>query len=216
MGTDTSKIKHLTASAAAMVSCHSCRLLCPDTTGNDTTLALCPRCGAALHIRKPASVARTWALVIAALILYLPANLFPVMVTASMGEARPDTIISGVIYFITTGNWHLALIILVASIMVPLVKILILIYLLLSVQFVWLRRPVDRTRLYRLIEAIGRWSMVDIFAVTTMVALVKMEVMGNVDAGPAAPFFAAVVVITMLATICFDPRLIWDAVEDAR
>jgi paraquat-inducible protein A len=214
MGADTSELKQLTASAVHMASCHSCRLLCR-TADDGQTPAQCPRCGASLHLRKPASVVRTWALVLSALILYLPANLFPVMVTSSMGSAKSDTIISGVIYFITTGNWHLALIILVASIMVPLVKILILIYLLLSVQFAWIRRPVDRTRLYHLIEIIGRWSMVDIFAVATMIALVKMEMLGNVDAGPAAPFFAAVVVITMLATQCFDPRLIWDAVEEA-
>jgi paraquat-inducible protein A len=216
MGTNTTEIQHLTASAAGMVSCHSCRLVCRRTAGKGKASAVCPRCGAALHRRKPASVARTWSLVIAALLLYLPANLFPIMVTSSFGSAKSDTIISGVIYFITTGSWHLALIILVASIMVPIVKLLILCYLLLSIHFAWLRRPVDRTRLYRLIEVVGRWSMVDIFAVTTMVALVKMEALGNVDAGPAAPFFAAVVVLTMLATECFDPRLIWDAVEEAR
>lgn len=168
-----------------------------------------------MHSRKPASEMRAWALVIAALIFYLPANLYPVMVTSSLGYARPDTIISGVIYFITTGSWHLALIILVASILVPLVKLLILMYLLLSVRFAWIWRPVDRTRLYHVIEVIGRWSMVDIFAVTTMVALVRMEALGTVDAGPAAPFFAAVVVITMFATASFDPRLIWDALEEA-
>lgn len=216
MGTHTAKKSSLTASAAAMVSCHMCRLLCRRPVAGDRVSSVCPRCGAALHHRKPASVMRAWALVIAALIFYLPANLYPIMVTSSLGTDRPDTIISGVIYFITTGSWHLALIIFVASIMVPLVKILILIYLLLSVQFAWLRWPVDRTRLYRLIAAIGRWSMVDIFAVTSMVALVKMGAIGNVDAGSAAPFFAAVVVLTMLATECFDPRLIWDAVEDSR
>ena len=120
------------------------------------------------------------------------------------------------IYFIKDGSWHLALIILVASILVPLLKLLILMYLLLSVQFEWHWRPVDRTRLYRLTEAIGRWSMVDIFAVTTMVALVKMDAFGTVEAGPAAPFFGAVVVITMLAAKCFDPRLIWDTVEEVQ
>jgi paraquat-inducible protein A len=177
---------------------------------------LCPRCGARLHRRKPNCISRTWALVIAAMILYVPANLLPIMLTSSIGKTTADTILSGVIYFIKTGSWHLAIIILVASILVPFFKLLILIYLLLSVQLKWRWRPVDRTRLYRLTEAIGRWSMVDIFAVTTMVALVKMGAFGIVEAGPAAPFFGAVVVITMLAAECFDPRLIWDTVEEVK
>lgn len=177
---------------------------------------MCSRCGARLHSRKPNSLSRTWALVIAALIVYLPANLLPIMLTSSMGRTNTDTILSGVIYFMKTGDWHLALIILVASILVPLLKLAVLSYLLLSVRFKWTWRPVDRTRLYRFIEAIGRWSMVDIFAVTMMVALVKMDVFGTVEAGPAAPFFGAVVVITMLAVNCFDPRLIWDAVEEEK
>jgi paraquat-inducible protein A len=219
MGTPARKIDHLTATAAALVSCPSCRLLCsrPEKKGPHTRdQHICPRCGALLHSRKPASVARTWALIIAAAILYLPANLLPIMKTVSLGAAQSDTIISGVIYFITTGSWHLALIIFVASVVVPITKLLILIYLLLSVQLQWLWRPKDRTRLYRLIEAIGRWSMVDIFVVATMVALVRMDALGTVDAGPGALFFAAVVVITMLATECFDPRLIWDTLEEAQ
>lgn len=215
MGTNTFQFSGLTAKSTARVNCHSCGLLCRRERPGPHAGQVCPRCGAVLHLRKPNSVSRTWALVIAALILYLPANLYPITVTTTLGGVHSDTIISGVIYFISTGSWHLALIILVASIMVPLAKLLILIYLLLSVQLAWLWRPRDRTRLYGLIEIIGRWSMVDIFAVTTMVALVKMDALGNIDAGPAAPFFAAVVVITMIATECFDPRLIWDIVEEA-
>jgi paraquat-inducible protein A len=205
----------MTAAQAAMISCHSCNLLWRSTPGQSGARAVCWRCGARLHPRKPNSLSRTWALVIAAFILYLPANLLPVMLTSSMGQINADTILSGVIHFMKTGDWLLALVILVASILVPLLKLVVLSYLLLSVQFKWRWRPVDRTRLYRFIETIGRWSMVDIFAVTTMVALVKMEVFGSVEAGPAAPFFGAVVVITMLAAGSFDPRLIWDAVEEA-
>lgn len=206
----------MTAVDAAMISCHSCSLLCRSAAEETGERAACPRCGARLHSRKPNSLSRTWALVIAALILYLPANLLPIMLTSSMGKTNADTILSGVIYFMKTGDWHLALIILVASILVPLLKLVVLSYLLISVQFKWSWRPVDRTRLYRFTEAIGRWSMVDIFAVTTMVALVKMGAFGIVEAGPAAPFFGAVVVLTMLAAHCFDPRLIWDAVEEVK
>jgi paraquat-inducible protein A len=169
---------------------------------------LCPR--------KPASLARAWALVIAAMIFYVPANMLPVMLTISLGQVKSDTILSGVIYFMLDGSWHIALIIFVASILVPLVKLMVLIYLLLSVQFKWSWRLRDRTHLYHLTELVGRWSMVDIFAVTIMVALVRMGAIATVEAGPAGIYFAAVVVLTMLAAKCFDPRLMWDAVEERR
>ena len=216
MGTTAVESGRITAAGAAMISCHICNLLCRSAAGQTRIRTVCPRCGARLHSRKPNSLSRTWALVVAAFILYLPANMLPIMLTSSMGKTNADTILSGVIYFLKSGDWHLALIILVASILVPLIKLVVLSYLLLSVHFNWTWRPVDRTRLYRFTEAIGRWSMVDIFAVTTMVALVKMDALGAVEAGPAAPFFGAVVVLTMLAANCFDPRLIWDAVEEEK
>jgi len=215
MGKHATTYNSLTARSQSRINCPTCRLLCWQPKADSHAAAVCPRCGAHLHLRKPASITRTWALVIAALIFYLPANLLPIMVTSSFGRVASDTIISGVFYFMHTGSWHLALIIFAASIVVPLIKLLVLIYLLLSVQLAWLWRPRERTRLYRMIESIGRWSMVDIFAVTTMVALVKMQALGNVDAGPAAPFFAAVVVLTMMATACFDPRMIWDVAQEA-
>lgn len=131
-----------------------------------------------------------------------------------MGQVQSDTILSGVIYFMLSGSWHIALIIFVASILVPLIKLVVLTYLLLSVQLKWIWRPKDRTRLYHLTEAVGRWSMVDIYVVTVLVALVRMNALASVEAGPAGFYFAAVVVLTMLAAHCFDPRLIWDAVEE--
>lgn len=133
-----------------------------------------------------------------------------------MGHVQSDTIISGVIYFMVSGSWHIALIIFIASILVPLIKLIVLIYLLLSVQFRWLWRPGDRTRLYHLTESVGRWSMVDIFVVTVMVALVRMDALASIEAGPAGFYFAGVVVLTMLAANCFDPRLIWDVVEEGK
>jgi paraquat-inducible protein A len=174
----------------------------------------CPRCGTRLQSRKPKSIARTWALVIAAVIFYIPANLFPVTHTASLGTVQSDTILSGVIYFMHSGSWPVALIIFIASVFVPLLKLLILVMLLISVQFHWRWRPVDRTRLYRVTEAVGRWSMLDIYVVTILVALVHFGQLANVSAGSGAVYFAAVVTITMFAAETFDTRLIWDTLED--
>lgn len=204
----------LTARNAALVSCRVCHLLCPPPSSAGAGAARkCPRCGAALHQRTPHSIARTWALVLAAYIFYIPANVLPITVITSFGKTQSDTILSGVLHFIKTGSWPIALIIFVASVLVPIVKLVILTFLVVSVQQRSAWRPKDRTRLYRLTETIGRWSMVDIFAVTILVALVNLGALASVQAGPAAVFFAAVVVITMFAATSFDPRLIWDAKE---
>ena len=165
-------------------------------------------------MRKPNSLNRCWALVIAATIFYFPANLLPITLTNALGHEQADTIMSGVIYFMFSGSWHIALVIFVASVFVPLMKLIILIFLLLSVQYPARIRPEDRTRLYRFTEAVGRWSMVDIFVVTILVALVQLEPLAGIQAGPGAIFFAAVVVITMFAAESFDPRLIWDVLEE--
>ena len=206
----------VTAAEAGLVSCHSCQLLCRAVDQQETGYAYCPRCSAPLHRRMQASLSRTWALVLAAMLLYIPANVMPITLTTSLGKTQSDTILSGVVYFMISGSWHIALIIFVASILVPLVKLVVLVYLLISVQFKWLWRPRERTRLYRLTEAVGRWSMVDIYVVTVLVALVRMEALASVTAGPAGFYFAAVVVLTMLAADSFDPRLIWDAAKERR
>lgn len=203
----------LTARNAALVGCSVCHLLVRNRAPEESFIGRCPRCGAALHSRKRNSLARTWALVIAAFLFYIPANLIPITKVTSMGIVQTDTIMSGVIYFVTSGMWPIGLIIFVASIFVPLAKLLILTFLLLSVQRRSGWRPKDRTRLYRLTEAIGRWSMVDIFVVTILVALVHLGNLANIEAQKGVLFFAAVVVITMIAAMSFDPRLIWDAKE---
>jgi len=166
-----------------------------------------------MHDRKPNSIARTWALVLAAFIFYIPANVLPITIVISLGKAQSDTIMSGVIYFIKTGMWPIALVIFLASIAVPMLKLFILIFLLISVQRKSRWRQQDRTRLYRITEIIGRWSMVDIFVVTILVALVHLGGLATIHAGPAAIFFGAVVVITIFAAMSFDPRLIWDTEE---
>jgi paraquat-inducible protein A len=199
---------------AGLMGCHSCNLVSrvPALHGHHAEAA-CPRCGAALHARKPDSLARTWALVIAAAICYLPANMLPIMKVTSLGNAQADTILSGVIYLLVHGMWPLALVVFIASVFVPLAKLIILVYLLISVQRRSQWRPVDRTRLYRLTEAVGRWSMVDIYVVTIMVALVKLGNLATIEAQAGAIFFGAVVVITIFAAMSFDPRLIWDNLE---
>jgi paraquat-inducible protein A len=206
----------VTAAESGLVSCHTCSLLCRAEDHRPAGHPRCPRCGAPLHRRKPASLSRTWALVLAAMLLYIPANVLPIMLTTNLGQTQSDTILSGVVYFMFSGSWHIALIIFVASILVPLVKLVVLVYLLLTVQLRWLWRPRERTRLYRLTEAVGRWSMVDIYAMTMMVALVRMGALASVNPGPAGLYFAAVVVLTMLAAESFDPRLIWDSAKERR
>lgn len=203
---------NLTAAEIGLLNCHNCGLLSKKMDHVGVSLR-CPRCGATLYRRKPRSISQTWALLIAAYIMYIPANLLPIMTTTHLGHVQSDTILSGVIYLLVSGSWPLALIIFIASVFVPVLKLIILTYLVLSVQFKSQWRPGDRTRLYRITEAIGRWSMVDIYVVTLMVALVNIEGLAAVDAGPGAIAFGAVVILTMIAAMVLDPRLIWDNIR---
>jgi paraquat-inducible protein A len=191
--------------------CHACELVVPVGATAGARHPSCPRCGESLYLRKPRSLQRTWALVIAAVILYIPANLYPVMAVTSLGRTQADTILSGVLYLLHHGMWPLALVVFVASVLVPLLKLVILVYLLVSVQLRSAWRMRDRTRLYRITEAVGRWSMVDIYVVTILVALVRLGNLATIEAQAGAVFFAAVVVLTIFAALSFDPRLIWDA-----
>jgi paraquat-inducible protein A len=147
------------------------------------------------------------------MILYVPANLLPMMKTSSLFGSQSDTIMSGVVYFWTSGSWYLALIIFFASVMVPLLKMLALMLLLVSVQrrTPWQRE--QRARLYRLVEFVGRWSMLDIYVVAVIVALVQLKALATIQPGEGAIAFGAVVVLTMFAALTFDPRLIWDTRE---
>ncbi|MBR9988078.1 MAG: paraquat-inducible protein A [Desulfosarcina sp.] len=202
-----------TAAQSGLFNCHGCSLLVRRPSAAGLMRVRCPRCGTPLHFRKSNSIARTWALLIAAVIFYIPANLLPVTLTTYLGSTQPDTIMSGVIFFMQTGSWGIALIIFVASIVVPIAKLIVLGGLLLSVQRRSRWRPEERTRLYRITELVGRWSMLDVFVVTVLVALVRLGYLTTIEAGPGVVYFAAVVVITMIAAMTFDPRLIWDALE---
>jgi paraquat-inducible protein A len=200
----------ITAAQAGLVTCHMCALV---SRPAPAAAARCPRCGAPLHHRKPDSVARTWAFLLAAYILYIPANLLPVMETHSLFGSQRDTIMSGVVYLWTSGSWPLAIIVFIASIMVPLLKLTALTLLVVSAQRRSRWRPHERGRLYRLVEAVGRWSMLDVYVITLLVALVQIQGLAAIKAAPGAVAFGAVVVLSMLAAITFDPRLIWDPVR---
>jgi paraquat-inducible protein A len=188
--------------------CHACGLVSNATPGAH---ADCPRCGAALHRRKPDSLTRTWALVITAIILYIPANILPVMTVISLGSGAPDTIMSGVVELADSGMWPLAALVFFASITVPVLKLAGLITLLVTTRRGTRRRLQDRTVLYRIVEAVGRWSMIDIFMISILVALVQLGQIATIEPGIGAVSFAAVVIITMIAAMSFDPRLMWDA-----
>ncbi len=202
-----------TAMSQSLVGCHDCSLLVHLPAHLHHAKASCPRCHAALHARKSNSMARTWALLIAAAILYVPANVFPIMRVTSLGVAQSDTIVSGVIYLLLHGMWPLALIVFIASVAVPFTKLLVIAYLLISVHTRSKWRTNERTRMYRLTEAVGRWSMIDIYVVTILVALVQLGALATIEAQAGAVFFGAVVVMTMFAAESFDPRLLWDASE---
>ncbi|MGI4814900.1 MAG: paraquat-inducible protein A [Janthinobacterium lividum] len=204
-------MKYLTAADAGLISCESCSLLSPRV--RTVERQRCPRCGASLHSRKPNSLTRTWALLIAAAILYIPANLLPVLHTRSLLGDSDDTIMSGVVFFWTSGSWVLAIIVFVASIMVPMLKLFSLSFLTLSAQMHVDWRPRQRTHLYRAVESIGRWSMLDIFVITLTVALVRFSTLAEITSGPGAVAFGSVVVLTMLAALQYDPRLIWDSIK---
>jgi paraquat-inducible protein A len=197
---------------AGLVSCETCSLLSRPARAEQP--GHCPRCGTELEWRRRDSIQHTWALLIAAAICYIPANILPVLKTNTAVSSDADTIMSGAIFLYTSGSWPLALIVLVASVMIPLGKLVALAYLLITVQRGSVTSNRDRTRLYRLVEIIGRWSMLDVFVDTFTVALIQLQPLMSVEPGPGVVFFMAVVVLTMLAVESFDRRLIWDAGKD--
>lgn len=198
-----------TAVRSGLVACHTCALLVPYGDPGSVSGA-CPRCGTPLHSRKPNSLTRTWALLLTAVLLYIPANVYPVMTVVQFGSGSPNTILSGVTHLIEAGMWGLAMIIFFASFVVPILKLIVLSFLLVTVHRGTSWRPRDRTFLYRVTEAVGPWSMVDIFVVAILAGLVDFGVLSTIRPNVGAAFFGAVVVTTMLAAQCFDPRLIWD------
>jgi len=202
--------KQLSAKSAGLLLCLDCHKLLRDPAVGPQGKSICPRCGAAVHPRRPDSLAKTWALAITALICLVPANVYPIMTLIYRGEPETSTIIDGVILLVKDRAVPIAVVIFIASIAVPFLKVFGLMTLLLSIQLKWNLSPRQRTLLYRIIEAIGRWSMLDIFTVSILVALVQLGSLAEIVAGPAATFFCLAVVITIFAAMSFDSRLIWD------
>jgi paraquat-inducible protein A len=198
-----------TAMQQGLQSCEACGLLSRPAPGAQE--GRCPRCDEELVFRKPASLERTLAFLIAAAVCYIPANVLPVLTTVTSGGSESDTIMQGVVLLWSPTGWPLSLIVLFASIMIPSAKILALAYLLITVRRGSIENNTQRIRLYRMVELIGRWSMVDVFVDTFTVSLIQLQPLMSVEPGPGLLFFAAVVVLTMLAVESFDPRLIWDS-----
>jgi len=199
------------ASLQSFVSARQVGMMsCPDCGLVSHLSPTCPRCGAVTHVRKLRSLQRGWALWIAAVILYVPANFYPIMTTEWLGQATPSTIISGVWMLLEHHSYLVATVVFVASILIPILKFFAVAYLLWIMQRPYVAHPESRLRLYRLVELVGRWSMIDIFVVAILAALVQFSGLARILPGPGADAFAAVVVLTMLAAHALDPRLIWD------
>ncbi|WP_416224384.1 paraquat-inducible protein A [Acinetobacter sp. ANC 4648] len=210
------------ATDLSLTLCHCCGLLNPlihKTQENQKRLK-CSRCHSTLHHRKPRSLERTTALMIAASILYIPANVLPMTITGSLLGYQQDTIMSGVIYFWQNGDYLVSTVIFMASIVIPMLKLVLLCLLLLAVQMQssqrWHFSPEHCSILYRIVEFVGRWSMIDVFVVALLTALIQIQSLATILAGPGSVAFGAVVVLTMFASLSFDPRIIWDNYYSAR
>ena len=196
---------------AGILICTECHEL--NNQEPDAEEQSCTRCGALIHARRPNSLTRTWALLITAAILYIPANLLPIMTVNSLGQGDPSTIMSGVIQLVQHGMFPIAAVVFIASILVPTFKLIGIGLLLFSVQRHQPLSAQQRIIMYRFIEFIGRWSMLDIFVIAILVAVVNFGRLASVEANLGAAAFASVVILTMLAAVTFDPRLIWDNTE---
>ena len=190
-----------------LAGCHVCEKVSPIGEVH------CPRCGSHLHMRKRDSISRTIALVIAAAILYVPANLLPILTTRELGISTESTIVAGMVQFWNTGAYPIAIVIFTASIMIPMLKIMSLIWLCAAAKGLVPHSARILGKVYWVTELLGRWSMVDIFVVAILVALVQLGNYMIITPGPGALAFAGVVMLTMLAAMSFDPKLLWDQLE---
>ncbi|EIJ33214.1 paraquat-inducible protein A [Thiothrix nivea] len=201
-----------TASDAGLIQCRVCGFLSkPPVRIGKREVMVCPRCGATIRRHEHNnSVEVTWALLIASVVLYIPANVLPVMSVYMLGQGQPDTIISGVLHLLEAGQWPLALIVFVASVVVPLLKLFVISFLLISIQRKSRWRPHERMQLYKVTEYVGRWSMVDVFVIAILTGLVQFGTLARIEANAGTLSFAAVVVLTMFAARTLDEHLIWD------
>ena len=190
-----------------LAGCHLCGKVSP------AELGICPRCGSAIHVRKPDSIQRTIALMAAAAVLYIPAMMLPVMTLQELGDVAPTTIVEGMVDFWKNGDYPIALVIFTASILIPLLKIVALAWVCAAALGRLQPSPKMLAKVYWLTELLGRWSMIDIFVVGILVALVQLGAYMTVTPGPGALAFGSVVILTMLAATSFDPRLLWDRID---
>ena len=197
---------------AGLVLCRCCHKLLP-VAALKPAQARCSRCGEHLHQRKQGSITRSWALLITSLILFIPANMLPMMEVQYFGQPEDNTILDGIIYFFQDGSYGIGAVILTASILVPLFKISGLSLILLSIQFGWTNWLTHQTIMFRFIDFIGRWSMLDIFVIALLSALVRFGYLSSINAASAAVYFTGVVLCTMFAAISFDSRLLWDTIN---
>lgn len=197
-----------TAASRNLAACHICCKLAP------AELHHCPRCGSVMHLRKSDSIQRTLALLFTACLLYIPANLYPIMITEQLGKAEGSTILGGVVLLIHHGAIPIALVIFLFSVMVPIGKLMSMFYLVWTVERHSKLSPKQRTVMYQVTEFVGKWSMVDVFVVAILVALVHLGGLLSIKPGIAALSFAGVVIVTMIAAESFDARLIWDNMEE--
>jgi len=211
MGSDSAEARSrmngsalVSANELNLSSCHVCGVLQHSNELN------CARCNATLHVRKRNSVQRTWALLVASILFYIPAMLYPVSTIQALGTVKQSTLMGSVIHFLQSSSWPIGIVIFIASVAVPLFKIFGLGYLLVTVQVKSRRNQLPRTRLYRVIELVGRWSMIDVFVIAILVALVQVGIFINIVPGVGIVAFTGVVIFTMFAAMSFDPRLIWD------
>jgi len=201
-----------TGKDAGLVLCAECHTIHHNIMNVDQQ---CSCCGAELHQRKPDSLNRTWALLITSVILFIPANALTIMDVVTFGKADPSTIMGGVILLIQLGSYPVAFVVFVASIIVPLFKMIGILMILLSLKYKINITDRQRIRMFRFIEFIGRWSMLDIFVISILAALVNISGVAVITAGPAATAFGSVVVLTMLAASSFDTRLLWDCKQES-
>ena len=196
---------------AGLLVCPECHQL--NREDEEAHTQFCTRCGGTVHGRHPNSLMRTWALLLTSAIFYIPANLLPIMTVNMLGKGEPDTIMSGVIALVQFGMFPIAAVVFIASILVPTFKLVGIGLLLYSVQRRLPLSPRQRVIMYRFIEWIGRWSMLDVFVIAILVALVNFGSLASIEPGYGAAAFATVVILTMLAALTFDPRLLWDNTE---
>ena len=195
----------ITAREAGLVACQQCGQV------HQLGTRICTRCGSRLRSRDTESLQKVWAWLIAGMIAYIPANIYPMLLTSTLVERSESTIIGGIVELFEYGSWGVAIIVFIASVVIPVGKFIVIMYLAISVQ----KRSDDnqhgRHRAYEVVEFIGRWSMIDVFVVAILSALVQLETIATVNPGIAAVSFALSVIFTMLAAQAFDSRMIWDA-----